>query len=141
MNKRILELLMTDGKLTYNDVAVKLRRSASTIRDRIRRLEDDRVILGYVAVVDSEAVGMRVEGILLANMANGCTVEKLKELNNVPTVTEVLQVSGRRRIMVRLLAADNRTLHDTIQTQVVPIGLVDVELHIVLDSVMRFPGI
>jgi len=141
MNRRIMDLLRTDGKMTYNDVAVKLRRSPSTIRDRIRRLEDDKVILGYVAVVNAERMGMKVEGVLLANLNDGVQSEKLRTLAKVPGVTEVLQVSGKRRILVRLNAPDNRTLEDTIQRDIIPIGLKDIELRIVLESVVRFPGI
>jgi DNA-binding Lrp family transcriptional regulator len=136
-----MDLLRTDGKMTYNDVAVKLRRSPSTIRDRIRRLEDDKVILGYVAVVNAERMGMKVEGVLLANLNDGVQSEKLRTLAKVPGVTEVLQVSGKRRILVRLNAPDNRTLEDTIQRDIIPIGLKDIELRIVLESVVRFPGI
>lgn len=141
MNRRIMDLLRTDGKMTYKDVAVKLRRSPSTIRDRIRSLEDDKVILGYVAVVNAERMGMKVEGVLLANLNDGVQSERLRALAKVPGITEVLQVSGKRRILVRLNAPDNRTLEDTIQRDIIPIGLKDIELRIVLESVVRFPGI
>ena len=141
MNRKILKLLMTDGKMTYNDVAQRLRRSPSTVRDRIRRLEDDKVILGYVAVINAEQLGMKAEGIMLANLEEGVTADKLRALSNIPGVMEVLQVSGRRRVMVRLRAPNNHILEEIIQKEIVPLGLVDIELRIVLDSLMRFPGV
>jgi DNA-binding Lrp family transcriptional regulator len=141
MNRKILKLLMIDGKMTYNDVAQRLRRSPSTVRDRIRRLEDDKIILGYVAVINAEQLGMKAEGIILANLEDGVTADKLRSLSNVPGVIEVLQVSGRRRVMIRLHAPNNHILEEIIQKEIVPLGLVDMELRIVLDSLMRFPGI
>jgi len=141
MNKRILKLLMTDGKMTYNDVAQRLHRSPSTIRDRIRRLEDDKIILGYVAIVNAEQMGMKVEGIVFANLADGASGEDVRGLVKVPGVSEVLQVSGRRRIMIRLNASDNSSLERIIERSIVPLGLRDLELRIVLESVMRFPGV
>ena len=141
MNRKILKLLMTDGKMTYNDVAQRLRRSPSTVRDRIRRLEDDKVILGYVAVINAEQLGMKAEGIMLANLEEGVTADKLRALSNIPGVMEVLQVSGRRRVMVRLRAPNNHILEEIIQKEIAPLGLVDMELRIVLDSLMRFPGV
>ena len=140
MNRKILRLLMTDGKMTYNEVAQRLRRSPSTIRDRITRLEDDKVILGYITLVSYERMGMKVEGILLANLAPDASGERLRSLAKVPGVLEVLQVSGRKRIMVRVIAKDNRSLEEIIDQQILPLGLEDVELRIVLESVMRFPG-
>ena len=140
MNRKILRLLMTDGKMTYNEVAQRLRRSPSTIRDRITRLEDDKVILGYITLVSYERMGMKVEGILLANLAPDASADRLRSLAKVPGVLEVLQVSGRKRIMVRIIAKDNRSLEEIIDQQILPLGLEDVELRIVLESVMRFPG-
>ena len=140
MNRKILRLLMTDGKMTYNEVAQRLRRSPSTIRDRITRLEDDKVILGYITLVSYERMGMKVEGILLANLAPDASGERLRSLAKVPGVLEVLQVSGRKRIMVRIIAKDNRSLEEIIDQQILSLGLEDVELRIVLESVMRFPG-
>ena len=140
MNRKILRLLMTDGKMTYNEVAQRLRRSPSTIRDRITRLEDDKVILGYITLVSYERMGMKVEGIILANLAPDASKDRLRTLAKVPGVLEVLQVSGRKRIMVRVIAKDNRSLEELIDQQILPLGLEDVELRIVLESVMRFPG-
>ena len=140
INRKILRLLMTDGKMTYNEVAQRLRRSPSTIRDRITRLEDDKVILGYITLVSYERMGMKVEGILLANLAPDASKDRLRSLAKVPGVLEVLQVSGRKRIMIRVIAKDNRSLEELIDQQILPLGLEDVELRIVLESVMRFPG-
>jgi len=141
MNLKILRLLMTDGRMSHIDVALRLHRSPSTIRDRIRRLEDEKIILGYAAIVNSEQIGMGVEGILFANLMDGVTSEKLKALAKVQGVQEVLQVTGGRRIMVRMVSGDNHALERTIEREVVPLGLKDLELHIVMESLMRFPGL
>lgn len=141
MNRKIIRLLATEGKMTYNEIASKLRRSPSTIRDRIRRLEDDGVILGYVAIVNTEQTGMKADAIIFANLAKNVVADDLKRLREIPGVMEVLNVSGERSIMIRLHAQDNRALEDLITKKIVPIGLVDLKVQIVLESVMRFPGL
>lgn len=141
MNRRILKLLIENGKMTYNDIAQKLRRSPSTVRDRIRRMEDDKVILGYYALVNKEHMGIKSDAIVLANLLSGRSLEDLRKLKQVPGVKEVLQVSGERRVLVRLQATDNRTLEETVHQQLVPIGLCDVEIRMVLESVSSPPQI
>ena len=141
MNHRILKLLKMDGKMTYREIASKLRRSPSTVRDRIRRMEDYNVILGYAAIVNNELMGMQSDAIILANIMEGVNSKDLRKLQEVEGVMEVLLVSGGKRAMVRLHAPDNRTLDNTIANSIIPIGLKDVEVRIVLESVMRFPGI
>jgi Lrp/AsnC family transcriptional regulator, leucine-responsive regulatory protein len=141
MNRRILKLLIADGKMTYNDIAQKMRRSPSTVRDRIRRLEDDKVILGYYAIVNNEQMGIRSDAIVLAKLQPGKGVEDLRKLKSVEGVKEVLQVSGDKRILVRLQAVDNRTLEETVHQMLVPLGLCDIEIRIILESMASSPKI
>jgi Lrp/AsnC family transcriptional regulator, leucine-responsive regulatory protein len=141
MNRKIIGLLLADGRMTYNDVSVKLRRSSSTVRDRIRRLEDDKVILGYYAIVNAERMGMNADAIVLGNLANETSVADLKKLAKIEGVREVLQISGQKRILVRVSAMDNHSLEDIVTRELIPMGLRDIELKVVLDSVSRPPGL
>lgn len=141
MNRRILRLLRTDGKMSYRDVAQKLKRSPSTVRDRIGRMESDGVILGYVALVNSEQMGMHTEAIILANMVDHIRFRDLMELKKVNGILEVLFITGDKNVMIRIQAPDNRTLDEIIAEKVVPIGLKDIDLKVVLESVMRFPEV
>ncbi|MBM4237669.1 MAG: Lrp/AsnC family transcriptional regulator [Euryarchaeota archaeon] len=84
---------------------------------------------------------MKADAIIFANPGKGMTMEDLKKLREVPGVMEVLNVSGGRSIMIRIYAPDNRALEDTIARKIAPLGLTDLEVQIVLESVMRFPGI
>jgi len=141
MNKRILRLLISDGKMTYNDIAKKLRRSPSTVRDRIRRLEDDKVILGYYAMVNSEQMGINADAVVLGKLQDGKGAEDLRKMKEVEGVKEILQVSGERRVLVRISSVDNRTLEEAVFQRLVPLGLRDVEIRVVLESVQGQPHI
>jgi len=140
MNRRILQLLVDDGRMTHNEIAAKLKRSPSTVRDRIKRMEDDGIILGYFAVVNNERMGLKVDAILFANLRAGIPSEELRKLKGVEEVKEVLQVTGPRRIMVRLQARDATALEQAISSKVIPLGLEDVELRMVTSSANRLPG-
>lgn len=140
MNRRILQLLVNDGRMTHNEIAAKLKRSPSTVRDRIKRMEDDGIILGYFAVVNNESMGLKVDAILFANLRPGVQSDELRKLKGVEEVKEVLQVTGPRRIMVRLQARDSASLEQAISSKVLPLGLEDVELRMVTSSANRLPG-
>jgi DNA-binding Lrp family transcriptional regulator len=126
--------------MTHNEIAAKLKRSPSTVRDRIKRMEDDGIILGYFAVVNNERMGIRVDAILLANLKPGVPPEELRKLRGVEEVKEVLQISGPRRIMVRLQARDSSGLEQALSNKILPIGLEDTELRMVMSSADRLPG-
>jgi len=141
MNRRILKLLRMDGKMSYREVAQRLRRSPSTVRDRISRMEADEIILGYVALVNSEQMGMHAEAILLANLEENVQARDLRKLKEVNGVLEVLVVTGEKNIMIRIQAPDNRTLEETVIERIAPMGLRDIDLKVILESVMRFPEV
>ena len=139
MNKRILRLLRTNGKMSYREVASTLRRSPSTVRDRITRMEEGNIILGYITLVDPKRVGMNAEALLFASMKEGAIASDMTKLRRVEGVLEVLYVSGERNIMIRIQAPDNRALEERISREITPLGLQNVDLRVIIESVMRFP--
>jgi len=139
MNKRILRLLRTNGKMSYREVASTLRRSPSTVRDRITRMEEGNIILGYITLVDPKRVGMNAEALLFASMKEGAIASDMTKLRRVEGVLEVLYVSGERNIMIRIQAPDNRALEERISREINPLGLQNVDLRVIIESVMRFP--
>ncbi len=57
IDRKILEELQRDGRLPITELAQRVGLSTSPCSERVRRLERDKVILGYFARVDPEALG------------------------------------------------------------------------------------
>jgi Lrp/AsnC family leucine-responsive transcriptional regulator len=57
VDRRILDLLQGDGRLTNLELAHRIGLSPSPCLRRVRRLEEDKVITGYRAVVDPNPIG------------------------------------------------------------------------------------
>jgi len=55
-----------------------------------------QVILGYITLVSYERMGMKVEGILLANLAPDASGERLRSLANVPGCWRSSRSAGAR---------------------------------------------
>lgn len=56
-DQQILALLLRDGRISYTDIGRETGLSTSAAQQRVRRLEQRGVILGYRAIVDPEALG------------------------------------------------------------------------------------
>ncbi len=52
MDRKILEMLEADGRLTAKQIALMLDKEEGEIRDMIDKFEKEGVILGYKAIVD-----------------------------------------------------------------------------------------
>jgi len=59
-DRRILSLLEKDARLTYADIGADVGLAASSVHDRVRKLEKAGVIKGYRAEIDLAAVGMPI---------------------------------------------------------------------------------
>jgi Lrp/AsnC family leucine-responsive transcriptional regulator len=57
-DRRILEALQQDGRLTNQELAERVSLSPSPCLRRVRRLEEEGVIRQYVALVDADKVGL-----------------------------------------------------------------------------------
>lgn len=59
-DRRILAALQDNGRIGYAELARTVNMSASAVTERVRRLEEARVIEGYTAVVSPERLGLPI---------------------------------------------------------------------------------
>lgn len=141
LDTRILRMLQRNGKLTYEEIGAMVDRSPSTIRDRIRKLEEEKKILGYSAIVNQEKIGINADAYVSADVAPERSQNAMAVLFSMENVSEILRVTGERRIMFRIRAASNSELIDTIDRKIRPLGFENIEVTMVLEHVVRYPGL
>lgn len=141
LDPKILQLLQKDGKLTYEQIGEKLNRSQSTIRDRIKKMEGDRTILGYSAIVDQERIGVGVDAYLSADLAPSKSNNAMVALFTMENVSEILHLTGERRFLLRIKASNNKELTELIDRKIRPLGFVNLEIMMVLNPIVRYPGL
>lgn len=139
MNRRILNILQKDARATTAEIARNLKRSESTIRERIRRLEDKGIIRGYYACVDKRALGYRSEAFVFCNIDPADRTRILGELHRLRNVTGIFHVSGERRLLLKVAAQDNQELRRFIHNKLIPLGIRDVDSRIVMEVMEKLP--
>ncbi len=95
LDKEILKILSEDGRTPASDIARKLNKPATTIRNRIRRLEQLDVILGYKAIVNRKKIGLEIKAIVQIQLDSTRGIEDfLSELYSVEEITEAIIATG-----------------------------------------------
>ena len=139
INKNILYLLQKDARMTYKEIAKELKRSETTIRDRIKALERKGIIQGYTALIDKTALGLNFFAIIFGNPTSSSDLDIITEkIKKVKNVMRVYQISGDQRIAIFMVAASYKDLKEIIRTQLLPIGLKDEEIMTVLEADREF---
>ena len=64
VDMRIVDLLQTDARLTQASIAKKVGLSQPSVADRIRKLEEQKIIVGYTARVDPRKLGKDVTAFI-----------------------------------------------------------------------------
>lgn len=139
VNRKILSILQHDALATYDDIARRLRRSPSTVRDRILRMERSGIIHGYCAVVDRQTLGVSTEALVFCNLPADREEEVAALCLALPQVTRIFHVSGERRTVLRVAVQDNATLWRFLTLDLKDLGIVDMDVKVILWSRQRFP--
>ncbi|RMF39300.1 MAG: Lrp/AsnC family transcriptional regulator [Planctomycetota bacterium] len=105
----ILEQLQRDCRQTVAQIATKAHLSTSACHRRIKALEENGVITGYVAKLSSRRLGYSVEFFVelsLATQAEGAFEEFEREVLKIPEVLECYLVGGQYDYLLRVVAVD-----------------------------------
>ena len=91
---KILRILNGNARKSYRDIAKELDLSLTTVSKRIKRLEEDRVILGYAPMLDQEKLGFDITAIIGIKILHGRIIETEKALAKDPAVYAVYDSTG-----------------------------------------------
>lgn len=64
-DRKILQMLADDGSISFQKIAASLSISKSTVHNRVRALQESRVIKGFHALLDPEKLGNNFTAISL----------------------------------------------------------------------------
>lgn len=106
LDRRILSVLRSDGRITMNALAEKVGLSPSPCWTRVKRLETAGVIRGYGAILDHAALGFPnvVFVEITLDKHDDAVLQRFDEaLARLPEVVEAYLVSGEYDYLVKLV--------------------------------------
>lgn len=110
IDQRILSALQKDGRLTFVQLAEKVKLSESACLRRVRLLEQNGIIDKYVMLIDQAAIG-KPGNVFVRVTLEGQQQEKLQhfetEIVKVKEVMECYLMSGDSDFLLRVIVRDN----------------------------------
>ena len=98
VDRKILALLVEDGRRTYDDIARRVSLSAPSVKRRVDRLRAHGALEGFTAVVDHGALGWNTEALVELFYAPGTPLDEVAAtLREHPEVVEALERHRRGR--------------------------------------------
>jgi Lrp/AsnC family leucine-responsive transcriptional regulator len=119
LDERDLEIvtaLREDARATYADIATRVGLSASSVHERVRKLEASGVITAYRAVVDPEAMGLFVTALIAVTPLDPQQPDDLPDrLLDVPEVEDCLSVAGEANYILKVRTRSTNHLEELIR--------------------------
>lgn len=138
---RAIQYLMTQGRITWSELAGVLELSAPATADRVRRLEERGVISGYAALVDPDAIGCGLTAFVSVTLEKSKHLNTfLKKVNNLPEVQECHHVTGDDDYLLKIRCRDTTELERIVGQELKSItGISKTRTTIVLSTAKESP--
>jgi DNA-binding Lrp family transcriptional regulator len=107
IDHKLIELLRRDARQRLSDLGMAVNLSVSAVKRRIDRLETERVITGYRAVVDHAKLGRQLEAFAELKFAGDTKVADISGVaHELPEVLAVFTTAGDPDALVWIRVKD-----------------------------------
>jgi Lrp/AsnC family leucine-responsive transcriptional regulator len=143
IDRRIVSLLSRSGRMSFTELARQAGLSVSAVHQRVRRLETDGVITGYVALCNPDVIGLPLTAFVsikpFDQAAPDDVPEKLKDLEAIEACHSV---AGEENYILKVRVGSPHDLEDLLQ-QIRTLANVSTRTTVVLSTPYenRPPGI
>lgn len=114
-DKRILNLLQENARLSYTDIANELNISEATVRYRVKKLVDAGVISKFTVLLDPRKIGYPTTGILMIKIVPEHFEGVAEKISNLFETRHVLQTTGDYDILTVVKARSLEHLNEVRQ--------------------------
>ncbi len=119
-DQKLLALLQADSKRTTKAMALELGLSNTAVYERVKRLEREGVILGYVALADKKKMNRGFTSycqVKLSQHNKAYVLQFEKEVLQLEEVVECHHLSGDYDYILKVLVADMEAYRDFLVTK------------------------
>ncbi|MBV8660423.1 MAG: Lrp/AsnC family transcriptional regulator [Burkholderiales bacterium] len=111
IDREIIEALRCNARVSYKELGEQVFLSANAVSERVRRLQEDGVILGYEARVDMRALNLPLVAIIDVKLSPGTTAIAFEAgLQGIAGIVEATLMTGSFDYMLRVACRDQEAL-------------------------------
>lgn len=133
-DERILKNLLVDARLSARQLGLKLGMSTVTILSRIKKLEKEKVIKGYTALIDHEKLGYTLTAVIEIIAKKDKIIDIETELAKIENVCGVYDITGNTDTLVIAKFKSRNELSDFVKRIASIQNIENTITHVVLNT-------
>ena len=102
LDKRIIEELNKDSRLSFRELSKNLNIAVGTISHRIKKMEEEGVIKGYIPVVEPSKVGYDFIAVINVTIKRGKLQDVASLLDKFNNIVSIYNVTGNYDAVILL---------------------------------------
>ena len=112
----LLQILSKNGRISGVELSEILEISPSTVARKIKRLEEEGIIKGYVSIVDNESMGNISRAILTVKLTGAVeTNELIEEFLKNEDICNVYETMGNYDLMLTCCSTNEERIYEIIK--------------------------
>ena len=141
-DRRIVQLLIENARMSYSDIAQRVGISRVAVKMRVQALEKRGVIEEYTTIINPQKISGAVSCYFEIETAPQALAEVTEILRTCDTVTQIYRVTGKNKLHVHAVAADAEEMERLIREVIDPLpGVRDISTNIILSRVKDIKGL
>lgn len=139
LDRQILEILSTNARTPYTEIAEKLIVSAGTIHVRMKKMESAGVVKGTEIVVDLAKLGFDLTTFIGVFLDKGAVYQDvIKQLNAIEEIVEAYYTTGGYSIFLKVVCRNTENLRMVLNEKIQRVeGIQRTETMISLEQSIR----
>lgn len=135
---KIIELLQLDGRMSMKNLGEKVNLTSPAVSERVKRLEEQGIIVGYMAVVNPKKLNLYVEGLINVGMKVTAHAKFKQLAQRERGIVECHHVTGEDCMTVKVICHDTEELEELLD-KIQAIGTT--KTSIILSSPLKYKPI
>jgi Lrp/AsnC family leucine-responsive transcriptional regulator len=115
VNWRILALLQENARISFSEIGRQVGLTSTAVAERVRRLEDARVVRSYRIVPGDDELGYPITAFVTLAVHYGGASQLVRLCADLPEVIECHHVTGEDGYILRVRATSVPHLEEVLQ--------------------------
>ncbi len=111
---KIIEVLQQNSRASYVEIGKEIPLSASSVRERIQKLEDLEIIKAYSLKLDHAKMGYGLEVFIMIKLFSGKLKSFMEAIDSFPEIKRASRITGSHNIHMKVVLKDQLHLQQFI---------------------------
>ena len=135
VDRDILNILQSEGRSSASHIADEIGMSIPAVTDRIKKLQDSGVILGFTTLVDHRKVGLDVSAfITVISESSSHYSDVVRQANKTPEIVQCFTTTGNGSHVLLAVTENTTSLENLLRSIQGWPGVMRTETQMVLSS-------